>query len=334
MPFTITFLPSNSKLLVPDGTTILQAALQQGFYFPWGCDSGNCLACEGRLLQGNVRLKRQTDTISPESPAACHVLACQAYPMTDILFEAPRVQAPGQYPVQTISAQVKSVEQVNNDVKVVTFLLPAGRKILFSAGQYLELLIDDDTKAAFSIASAPREDRTLELHIRANPTSNSYPKLEPKLVPGEMIKMKLGMGDVTLHALKDAEKILLLAGSTGFSQIKAMLEGLLHSQDTRPIHLYWGGRDFSDLYLHDWVQQQAQQHANLHYIPVISDQPDWSGRKGFVHKAVLDDIQNFAGWMVVGGGSPGMVYAALDDFAAAGMQTRQMISDVFAYAPR
>lgn len=51
-------------------------------------------------------------------------------------------------------------------------------------------------------------------------------------------------------------------------------------------------------------------------------------------RAVLDDLRDFHGWKIVGCGSPGLVYAALDDFVAAGMQPAQLLSDVFAYAPR
>lgn len=334
MPHTITFLPQNIQLSVPDGQTILQATLQQGFHFPWGCDAGSCRACSGCLLQGEVQIRRQAAPVVAGSPAAEAVLCCLAYPLTDISIEVPRVLPPGQFPVQTVSAQIIDVQQLNEDVRVVQFRLPAGKKIRYSAGQYCRLLIDADTSAAFSIGCAPRDDRTLELHIRATSDSNSYPRLAPRLVTGELIRMELGMGTITPHALQPAERILLLAGSTGFSQIKALLEALLQAGDRRPLHLYWGGRVAADLYLHDWVLAQAALHDNLHYVPVVSGQDDWPGRTGFVHKAALADIPDFAGWLVVGGGSPGMVYAALDDFVAAGMGAGQMLSDVFAYAPR
>lgn len=334
MSHTILFLPANLTLSVPAGQTILQAALQQGYHFPWGCNAGSCRVCAGHLRQGRIRLKNSDCEITPDCPEAQAVLTCLAYPLTDITIEVSRVQPPGQFPVQTVSAQIIEVQQASQDVKVVRFLLPAGRKIRYSAGQYCELLIDDNTSAAFSIACAPRDDRILELHIRANPDSSSYPKLAPQLVAGELLKIRLGMGDITPFSLNGADKILLLAGSTGFSQIKALIEALIDEQDPRPLHVYWGGRVAADLYLHEWMQQMARQHPTLHYVPVISDQPDWQGRKGFVHKAALEDIRDFSGWKIVGGGSPGMVYAALDDFIAAGMQADQMVSDVFAYAPR
>lgn len=334
MSHTVTFQPQRLTLTVPEGQTILQAALAAGLYFPWGCDAGSCRVCSGRLLQGRLRIRRDERIMTAGTPEADAILCCLAYPLSDITIEVPRVQPPGQFPAQTVSAQIIEVRQANADVKIVRLRLPAGRKIRFSAGQYCELRVDEHVCAAFSIASAPRDDRVVELHIRANPDSHSYPLLAPRLQQGELIRMKLGMGDVTPHALNGAERILLLAGSTGFSQMKALIEALLQDRDPRPIHLYWGGRLPSDLYLHDWVEQMAAQHPTLHYVPVISEPAQWAGRSGLVHKAVLEDIGDFAGWKIVGGGSPGMVYAALDDFVAAGMQPEQMLSDVFAYAPR
>lgn len=334
MSHTVTFLPQRLTLTVPEGQTILQAAIAQGFYFPWGCDAGSCRVCVGRLLQGRLQIRHQHETISHDSPQADAILCCLAYPLSDITIEVPRVQPPGQFPAQTVSAQIIDVQPANDDVKIVRLRLPAGRKIRYSAGQYCELLLDNDISAAFSIACAPRDDRVLELHIRANPDSHSYPLLEPRLQAGDMMRMKLGMGDITLHALNGAERILLLAGSTGFSQMKALIEALLQEDDPRPVYLYWGGRHPADLYLHEWAQQMADRHPTLHYVPVISEPGQWSGRAGFVHKAFLQDTQDFSGWKIVSGGSPGMVYAALDDFVAAGMLPAQMLSDVFAYAPR
>ena len=201
MSFTVTFHPANLQLQVSDGDTILQAALKQGYYFPWGCVAGSCTLCEGKLLRGRVRLKTNGATVTPESPGADALYCCLAYPLDNCDIEVTRVLAPGQIPPQTLTAKIIRIEQVNADVKIVHFLLPAGKRPSFSAGQYLELLIDADTNASFSIGNAPRPDRTLELHIRANPDSSSYPRLAPRLREDELIKMRLPMGDVTLHSL-------------------------------------------------------------------------------------------------------------------------------------
>lgn len=335
MPHIITFLPSGLQLPVSDGQTILQAALARHFHFPWGCNAGSCGVCEGHLRLGRVRLKGSDDSLGPDQPAAQALCCCLAYPLEDCTIEANRVLGPGQHPLQTLTATVLRVEAVNADVQIVQLRLPAGKKGRFSAGQYLELLPDPNVSAAaFSIANAPRTDRTLDLHIRANPDSDSYRALAPRLRPGELIRLRMPLGAITPQALQDATQILLLAGSTGFAQAQALLEALLQQGDTRPMHLYWGGRQRADLYRHEALLQLAARHPQVRYVPVLSDAADGPGRHGRVHRAVLDDLRDFHGWKIVGCGSPGLVYAALDDFVAAGMQPAQLLSDVFAYAPR
>ena len=117
-----------------------------------------------------------------------------------------------------------------------------------------------------------------------------------------------------------------------------MIEDSLRADPKRELTLYWGGRCLEDIYLHELPQKWAASHPAFKYIPVISEpdkNPDWSGRTGFVHKALMEDLMPFAAeLLIIAGGSPAMVHAAYDDFKAAGLDKSQMHSDVFAYAPR
>lgn len=300
----------------------------------WGCESGTCQVCEGLLLQGRAHLKHSGQQLDVRPPLSERVLCCMLYPEDDLELEVPNVLAPGQFPIREITAQIIQVDQVSRDVKAVQLRLPAGKKVEFAAGQYLEVILDSETRAAFSIASAPREDRVLELHIRSTQDSDSYPLLRPKLKTGELLRLCLPMGNTTLLRLQQASTLILIAASTGYSQIKAMLEALVAADDTRPVHVYWGARLVEDLYQHDAMLAMAQRYEQIHYTPVVSDQPEWPGRKGLVSHAVLEDWKQFEGCGLVCGGSPGMVYATYDELVAAGMAPEQMVSDVFDYAPR
>ena len=55
----------------------------------------------------------------------------------------------------------------------------------------------------------------------------------------------------------------------------------------------------------------------------------WSGRQGFVHRAVIDDHPDLAGFQVYACGAPAMVDAARRDFAAAGLVPNQFFADAF-----
>jgi CDP-4-dehydro-6-deoxyglucose reductase len=295
MPHQVTFLPSQLSLQVNDTETVLESAIRQGFRVPRACDAGTCQLCQGTLISGRVKLKHQSNIIDASETNTHPVFCCLIYPLQDIQLEVHNVLAPGQLPTQQVSAQITHIEQASADVKVVQLRMPAGKKVEFYPGQYLEVVLDAENRAAFSIASAPRADRTLELHIRATTESSSYPLLERRLTVGELLTLSLPAGETTLLKLKDAKRILMIAASTGFSQIKSMLEGLIAAQDQRPVTVYWGARTASDLYQHDDMEAMAKLHTNITYIPVISDQAEWPGRQGFVHKAVLDDVDNFDG---------------------------------------
>src|SRR3546814_10723705 len=56
------------------------------------------------------------------------------------------------------------------------------------------------------------------------------------------------------------------------------------------MHLYWGARRQADLYMPELPQKWAARHAWFSFIPVLSEaEADWTGRRGLVHQAVLDD---------------------------------------------
>jgi CDP-4-dehydro-6-deoxyglucose reductase len=65
------------------------------------------------------------------------------------------------------------------------------------------------------------------------------------------------------------------------------------------------------------AKQWAAEHAQLKYLPVISDalpEDEWSGRTGFVHRAVMQDFPDLSAYQVYACGVPVMVDAARRDF--------------------
>jgi CDP-4-dehydro-6-deoxyglucose reductase len=113
-----------------------------------------------------------------------------------------------------------------------------------------------------------------------------------------------------------AKPIIFLASGTGFAPIKAMIEHAFFKRISRPITLYWGGRRRADLYFNDLPEQWVRDHG-IRYIPVLSEaQPEdqWTGRAGFVHRAVMEDFPDLSGHQVYACGVPLMVEAAHKDF--------------------
>jgi len=130
-----------------------------------------------------------------------------------------------------------------------------------------------------------------------------------------------------------AAPIVLLASGTGFAPIKALVEQMYVNGITRPATLYWGGRRPADLYMHDWVLDKVAHMPNLRYVPVVSNAlPDdnWTGRTGFVHQAVLDDLPDLSGHQVYACGAPIVVDTARAEYSTqAGLPPEQFYADAF-----
>ncbi|NQZ33614.1 MAG: NAD(P)H-flavin reductase [Oceanospirillaceae bacterium] len=242
--------------------------------------------------------------------------------------------------MKKIMCKIESVDKLNHDVYQVKLSMPAGsEKITYLAGQYLDLFLPNGKSASFSIGSAPEAGLQLELHIRHNPESEMSNALIEHLLAEKSIEAEVGKGDAAIQAdqLNSEDTVILAAASTGFSQVKSVVEHLLAQGASNQIHIYWGVRVASDLYWTLLPEQWASKHSNIIFHPVISDPTDaceWTGRIDLLPAAVLQDFSSFDKVKMLASGSPAMVYALLDACESKGMQESQLVSDVMAYAPR
>ena len=64
------------------GQTILAAAESADLRLPFGCRTGACASCVGRLLDGTVTYERPPRALKPRHVEAGFVLCCLARPRT------------------------------------------------------------------------------------------------------------------------------------------------------------------------------------------------------------------------------------------------------------
>lgn len=314
-----------------DDETILEAGHRAGFAFPVACRNGVCERCQGTLVEGQVRLARNTHTLSAGDPDSTRVLYCVAHALTDCEIDVPEVRAPGELPVHQVSCQIVDITDLTDDISRVMLRLPAGKKIDWYAGQYLELLFPFGD-CAFSIANAPG-GRDIELHVRYHPENSSSLQVIQALRSDSLVKVRLPAGRRFIDALPD-RPVWFICGSTGFAPVKAMLEHLHANQFSRPVHLYWGARTRADLYLLDTAQQLATEMPNLRFVATLSDEKAENFFTGMVHEAAIADLSEPTAPEFHIGGSVPMAWAVFDALVAAGVPADNIHSDVFDYAPR
>lgn len=325
MSFQISVLPSGRSFTADGTETLLAAGIRQGIGLPYGCKDGACGSCKCKKISGSVvHGPHQAKALSDEEEAQGFVLTCCGTAHSDVVLEAKQVTAEGGLPVKKMPVRVVSLEKKTSDVVVLKLQLPANDVMKFRAGQYIEFLLRDGSRRSYSMANAPHTlevaPPTVELHIRHMPGGKFTDPVFATMKEKDILRAEGPYGSFYLR--EDSDKpMVLLASGTGFAPIKALIEHMQHRSITRPATLYWGGRRPADLYMADWIEARLAEMPHLRYVPVVSNaeaQDQWTGRTGFVHQAVLQDVPDLSGHQVYACGAPIVVDSAKRDYVAQG----------------
>jgi CDP-4-dehydro-6-deoxyglucose reductase len=331
MSFVVTLEPSGHTFTTEKGETILEAADRHGIALPYGCRNGACGSCASTLVSGSVIYPDDDELVTSNRPDD-YCLTCQAMPGSDITLRAHEIEGEADEEIRNLVCSVEQMERLSHDVMQVFLRLPENERLQYLAGQYLDFILEDGRRRAFSMANAPHHDELIELHIRHVPGGEFTDYVFDKMRVGDRQEIAAPMGGFYLR--EDSQRpLIFMAGGTGFAPLKAVIEHAFHIDDPRPIHLYWGVRSEQDLYLGGLAEQWAREHPQLSFKAVLSEpDPDWQGERGFVHEAVLHDHPDMSPFDLYMSGPPVMIFAARDAFAAAGLDRERMFSDVFEWA--
>ena len=332
--FDVTLDPDGPSFHAGPDESILDAALRQNVALPYGCRNGACGACRGKVLSGRTHFPEGAEAaprgLTERERRAGWTLLCQARAASDLRVAA-RAGGAGSG-ARTLPARVASRRRLAHDVMELRLQLPPTERLQYRAGQYVDILLRDGRRRAFSLANCPADDAHLVLHVRRVPGGAFSGHVFEELEERSLLRLHGPLGNFHLRTDTEAP-VVFLAGGTGFAPIKAIIENALLAPLRREMHLYWGVRSERDLYLPDPPREWAGAQPRLRYVPVLSEpDPEWAGRTGFVHEAVLGDFPDLAGFEVYASGPPPMVMAARERFPEHGLDLERLFFDSFDYA--
>jgi CDP-4-dehydro-6-deoxyglucose reductase len=335
MSFQVKIKSSGHQFPVNQGQSILDAALQHGIGLPYGCRNGACGSCIATLVSGEVHYPEGTPEALEGYTGDRPVVICKAQANSDLVIEVREVQTDPDISIKILPCRAEHMQRLSHDVMQVMLKLPETERLQFLAGQYIEFILKDGRRRAFSIANAPHRDEFLELHIRHIPGGSFTGHVFDEMKDRALLRIEGPLGSFYLR--EDSPRpIIMMAGGTGFAPLKGILEHAFYVGIDRPIHLFWGVRAKRDLYMDDLPRSWAQQYPQFKYTAVLSEPeevaPAWQGATGLVSEAVLQTYPHLEGFDIYMSGPPAMIEAATPLFVEHGAQLDHLYSDAFEFA--
>jgi NAD(P)H-flavin reductase len=218
---------------------------------------------------------------------------------------------------------------------VLTIALDQGMR--FEAGQHITVQHPRWPRVwrSYSIASCPREDGLVQLHVKAIPGGWVSNALVRHTEPGSQLIVGPPLGTMTLAA-SEGRDLVCVAGGTGLAPIKAIVTQAVRdavrdsAQDpaarARRVHLFCGARRRAELYDLTDLWSLADAWPGLQIIPVTSDDHAFEGMQGNVGRVAARYLPHRRCEAYVAG-PPAMVRESIRILAQAGLPREQIHFD-------
>ncbi len=328
-------------LIVAPGQDLLSAGLEAGLPWPHDCRQGNCATCECKLISGRVRRRTDFETVlTPNQLEEGIILACQSEPRSDVTIEVVLDNDLLATPLAHYSGTITAANPLTHDIVELVVAVPQLQHNGL-AGQYAELSFEGlAVPRSYSFAKAPAHEDADELtfYIRKVPNGEFTEWLFAEERAGTSLKVSLPYGGFRYHEGESA--MICIAGGSGMSAIKAVLEQAALDQVRRDALFLFGARTQQDLYgreAMEAIRQSWHPEHRFEYVEVLNMEPedsDWGGARGMVtdhlKAAYVEtqalDIGSAQGYLC---GPPPMIDAAIAVLEAEGMSSDQIFFDKF-----
>ncbi len=223
-----------------------------------------------------------------------------------------------------MKARISEITPLTNTI--VKLNLNPQKYLPYEAGQYLQMRTGEHL-AYFSIANAPLGSKLYELHIRHEQQHKSSQALLSYIQEHGEVEINLPKGQCHVGNFFSKRPIIFIAGGTGFAPIKAIIEYLLYTDDSRQFECYWMAKIPSDLYWQQQLKAWQLQVPSFKYLALHA---------GISAQTVLQEIFDRHGlglknFQFMVSGAFDMVYSIRDQLLAWGIEKQYIFSDAFEF---
>lgn len=187
-----------------------------------------------------------------------------------------------------------SIKESSPSSRTYRFVPADGHVPVFRSGQYasFRFQIGNSTLTrAYSISSAPYQARGehpfFEITVKNGPGMFVPEYMQQNLKPGDSIMVDLPFGQFYYEPLRDTKHIVGLAGGSGITPFASMAKGIAAGKLDVDLTILYGSRDHTDICMKEDLQE-AEKCGKVHVVHIMSDDPDWTGEKGFLSRQIIE----------------------------------------------
>lgn len=308
--------------------TLLSAALENGINIPNQCRVGSCQSCKCQLVSGNIIPMIDFDYVLDEADLKNNmILACQSIAKSNL-----KIALINDTKSESQRAEVLAQNRLSDSI--VELVIKSDKPFSFTPGQYTDLTFDDypHLTRTYSFASQANLN-TVSFLIQKVPSGAFSNLVHEQNLLGKSLSLSAANGRFVLD--NSTAPLLFLVAGSGLAPALSMLMANSDRLRSRPVSLYVGARQHSDLIKRQEISRlQALWKNTFDYIPVLScevsaitalnDQPI---HQGYVSEHLPKDISAFTQAYVCG--SENFVDSCLSALDTAGVSRDRTYVDTF-----
>ncbi|RKZ33715.1 MAG: hypothetical protein DRQ37_08580, partial [Gammaproteobacteria bacterium] len=236
-------------------------------------------------------------------------------------------------PEQKIRGRVHRLEQLSDDIHVLTVRTQRGRTLRFFAGQRTHLIVDGVGELTAPLANCPCDGFNLQFHLSRSMDGASVERLLPGLRKGLPVEIEGPYGDFTLDD-RATRPVVFIAEGTGFAPIGSLIEHAVNAELERPMRLYWFAARPDGHYRLNYCRAWSDAVDGFDYRALVSETTDGAPASAQVislamlPELVVDEAAEITACDLYVAGSRKLIDAARSAFTGAGLASEQLFLEV------
>ncbi|WP_170849959.1 MULTISPECIES: 2Fe-2S iron-sulfur cluster-binding protein [unclassified Beijerinckia] len=305
------------EIVVEDGDTILQAALDAGLDYPFMCQQGQCGACKAQLISGQVDLGTYYNplVLTEEERVGGQILACQAEPQTDCVISIGVLDGEVSHVLRDLDYEVLSVSP-STDFIALRLRNRSAEPFHFSAGQFARLSFDGYPPVEAGMVNRP-DDEELLFHL-PHVSGDLFCQFVAGLAEGAIIGVEGPFGSAYLRE-EHFGPILLVGLGADRGKLLSIAETALKSGMAQQIVFFGDAR--ADASTASRVSDLQNTYRNFQWRAVAIDlAASASSQTGEMRTSIGNTFDDFQGFHVYLAGSSSFCASMCESLVAQGLE--------------